>query len=48
MKNKNQAVMVEREPYTKNNKNYFAYFVRGNIRGVDVKISIMPPEKDYN
>ena len=33
MKNKNQAVMVEREPYTKNNKNYFAYFVRGNIRG---------------
>ena len=35
-------IKVERETYNKNDKKYFAYFVKGNIRGRDVKLSIMP------
>lgn len=35
-------VCVERETYEKNGNQYFAYFVKGNVRGKDVKASVMP------
>ena len=37
-------IKVERETYNKNEKEYFAYFVKGNIRGRDVKLSVMPQD----
>ena len=43
----NVNLFVEREAYVKNDKTYFSYFIRGTIRGRDVKISIAPPsDKD--
>ena len=41
---KKQVIMVERETYEYNEKTYFSYFIKGNIRGKDVKIAIMPPD----
>ena len=35
MNNKN--IIVEREVFEKNGKSYFSYFIKGNIRGKDVK-----------
>ena len=40
---KEKKIFVERETYTKNEKQYFTYFINGNIRGRDVRIAIMPP-----
>ena len=37
-------LVVERETYEKEGKTYFTYFIKGNIRGKDVKISVMPPD----
>ena len=35
-------VLVERETYEKNGKEYFAYFVKGIVKGKEVKAGIMP------
>ena len=43
---KNNKFYVERETYEKNEKTYFAYFIKGTIRGKEVKISIVPPDRD--
>ena len=43
MNNKN--IIVEREVFEKNGKSYFSYFIKGNIRGKDVKVAIIPPDK---
>ena len=37
--------MVERETYVKNDKTYFSYFVKGTVRGKQVRVSIMPPDR---
>lgn len=37
-------IFVERETYTKDDKEYFTYFIKGNVRGRDIKIGIMPPD----
>lgn len=37
-------IFVERETYTKDDKEYFSYFIKGNVRGRDVKIGIVPPD----
>lgn len=42
MENSNK-ILVERESYTKNDKTYFNYFIRGIIRGREVKIDVAPP-----
>lgn len=42
--NNNNVIMVERETYEKDGKSYFTYFIKGNIRGKDVRIAIMPPD----
>lgn len=40
-----KILMVERESFVKDGKSYFSYFVKGNIRGKQVRASIMPPDK---
>lgn len=37
-------IAVEREAHQKENKTYHTYFIRANIRGKDVRISVMPPD----
>ena len=39
---KENQIVVERDTYEKNGKQYFSYFVKGNVRGKDVKASVMP------
>ncbi len=39
-----KTIYVEREQITKNDKTFFTYFIKGNIRGRDVKIAIVPPD----
>ena len=41
-----KQIYVEREQYELKGKEYFAYFIKGQIRGKDVKISVKP--HDYN
>lgn len=41
----NNNIMVERETFEKNGKEYFSYFIKGKVRGKDVKIAIVPPDK---
>lgn len=43
MANKKQ-IFVERETFEKNEKTYFSYFIKGKIRGKDVKVAIVPPD----
>ena len=49
---KEKKIFVERETYTKNDKEFFTYFIKGNIRGRDVRIAIVPPsdgaKADFN
>jgi len=42
--NKTNNVIVERETYEKNGNQYFAYFVKGVVRGKDVKAGIQPTD----
>lgn len=41
-KNSNVKFVVEREIYERNGKEYFSYFLKGNVRGKDVKASVAP------
>ena len=36
---------VERETFESNGKKYFHYFIKGNVRGRDIKASVIPPDK---
>ena len=46
MEKKNQnKIVVERETYEKDGKSYFSYFIKGNIRGKDVRVLVTPPDK---
>ena len=40
----NKQIFVEKEPYEKDGKTYFSYFIKGNIRGRDIKVLIAPPD----
>lgn len=42
----NKKIYIERETFESNDKTYFAYFIKGNLRGHDVKVSIAPPNKE--
>lgn len=44
-KNNNKQIFVERETFEKNDKTYFSYFIKGKVRGKDVKVAIVPPDK---
>lgn len=45
MAKKNNQILVERETFEKNDKTYFSYFIKGNIRGKDVRVAVVPPDK---
>ena len=45
MAKKEVKIMVEREAFTSNDKSYFSYFIKGNVRGKDVKVGVIPPDK---
>lgn len=39
-----RQIKVERETYTKNGKEFFSYFIKGKVRGKDVKVAVAPPD----
>lgn len=41
-----KQIFVERETFEKNDKTYFSYFIKGIIRGREVRIGIAPPNSD--
>ena len=45
MKTEAKKIMVEREPFQKDGKNYFSYFIKGTVRGKDIRVLITPPDK---
>ncbi len=45
MAKKENKIMVERETFEKNEKTYFSYFIKGVIRGKEVKVAVVPPDK---
>ena len=42
---KEKKIMVERETYEKDGKTYFTYFIKGVVRGKEVRIAVTPPDK---
>lgn len=38
-------IKVEREIFEKDGKQFFSYFIKGKIRGKDVKVLVTPPDK---
>lgn len=45
MANKDNKILVERETFVKNDKTYFSYFIKGTVRGKEVRVAIVPPDK---
>lgn len=48
MAKKENKMVVERETFEKDGKTYFSYFMKGNLRGRDVKIAIAPPNSELD
>ena len=40
-----EMILVERETFEKNGKTYYSYYIKGNLRGKDFKVAIVPPDK---
>lgn len=38
-------IKVEREIFEKDGKQFFSYFIKGKIRGKEVKVLVTPPDK---
>ena len=38
-----KKIFVERETYEKNGKQYFTYFIKGVVRGIEARVQLMPP-----
>ena len=47
MANKNNVgkIKVEREVFEKDGKTFYSYFIKGQIRGKEVRILVTPPDK---
>ncbi len=45
MSKKENLIKVERETFEKNDKTYFSYFIKGKVRGKEVKVAVVPPDK---
>lgn len=41
----NIKINVERETFKSNGKEYFSYFIKGIVRGRNVKAAVVPPDK---
>lgn len=39
-----KKIFVEREVYTKNDKQYFSHFIKGIVRGKEIRVLIVPPD----
>lgn len=39
-------IMVQRETFEKNDKTYFSYFIQGVVRGINIRVQIVPPNVD--
>lgn len=44
MAKQEKKLFVEREIYEKNGKEFYSYFIKGNVRGKDIKVLITPPD----
>ena len=42
---KENQIIVERETFEKNDRTFYTYFIKGKIRGKDVRLSVVPPDK---
>ena len=42
---RNEASFVERETFEKNDRTYYSYFIKGNVRGKDFRVAVVPPDK---
>ncbi len=40
-----KKIKVERDTYEKNGRTYFSYFIRGKVRGKDVRAALVPPDR---
>ena len=40
-----KTIFVERDTYEKDGNTYYGYFIRGKVRGKDVRVLIVPPDK---
>lgn len=43
--NVEKKIVVERETFEKNGKTFFSYFIKGSIRGKQVRVAVVPPDK---
>jgi len=41
----NKEIKVERDTFESNGKSYFSYFVKGTVRGREVRVAIVPPDR---
>lgn len=41
----NRQIYVERDTFEKDGKTYYSYFIKGKVRGKDVRVAIVPPDK---
>ena len=42
----NKQIFVERETFESKGKTHFGYYIKGMVRGREVKVGIAPPDKD--
>ncbi len=40
-----KKILVEKEPYEYKGKTYYSYYVKGVVRGKEVKAQIVPPDR---
>ena len=41
----NNKIIVERETFESKGKTYYTYFIKGQVRGKDVRVAVIPPDK---
>lgn len=39
-----KQIYVERETFVRNDRTFYSYFIKGQVRGKDVKVAIVPPD----
>ena len=39
-----KTIYVERDTYEKDGNTYYGYFIRGNVRGIDIRVLVVPPD----
>jgi hypothetical protein len=40
-----KKIIVERETFEKEGKTYFSYFIKGIVRGREVRVGLVPPDR---